>query len=60
MGGGEEYELLLATPDPDRLVEAFRSAGLATPLTVGSCTGHPDQYTCAGLPLPRGGWRHRF
>ena len=26
LGGGEEYELLVATPDPDRLVEAFRSS----------------------------------
>ncbi len=60
LGGGEEYELLVATPHPDRLVEAFRSAGLASPVVIGSCTGHPGRYTRAGLPLPRGGWRHTF
>ena len=45
MGGGEDYELLVATPDPDRLAEAFRAAGPRTPLAVGSCTGHPGRYT---------------
>jgi thiamine-monophosphate kinase len=60
MGGGEDYELLMATPDPDRLVEAFRSAGMASPLAIGACTSHPGQYSRAGLPLPSGGWRHGF
>lgn len=60
LGGGEEYELLVATPDPDRLVEAFRSAGLRTPIAIGQCTGRVDVYQRAGTALPVGGWRHRF
>jgi thiamine-monophosphate kinase len=58
--GGEEYELLVATPDPDRLVAAYRSAGLRPPAAVGRCTGRPGEYLRGGEPLPSGGWRHRF
>jgi thiamine-monophosphate kinase len=60
LGGGEEYELLVATPQPDRLAEAYRSAGLRAPVGIGSCTGREGEYTRAGAPLPSGGWRHRF
>jgi len=58
--GGEDYELLIATPDPDRLVEAFGSAGLRPPVDIGACTGRPGVTTLAGDLLPEVGWRHRF
>ena len=35
--GGEDYELVLATADPGRLVEAFARAGLRSPIPVGWC-----------------------
>ena len=60
MGGGEEYELLVATADPDRLVAAYRAAGLREPLTVGRCTGPGAGVPAGGRPLPPVGWRHRF
>jgi thiamine-monophosphate kinase len=60
MGGGEEYELLVATPDPDRLVAAYRSAGLRDPVTVGRCTDRAEVFERDGQPLPPVGWRHRF
>jgi thiamine-monophosphate kinase len=60
LGGGEEYELLVATPDPDRLVREFRSAGLRAPVEVGECTTRAGEYERAGVPLPTAGWRHRF
>ena len=60
LGGGEDYELLVATGAPDGLVAAFREAGLRAPLPVGWCTDHPGQHTLDGDPLPPGGWRHRF
>jgi hypothetical protein len=50
----------VATGTPDRLVAAFREAGLRDPLPVGWCTDHPGQHTLDGDPLPAGGWRHRF
>jgi thiamine-monophosphate kinase len=58
--GGEDYELLVATGRPERLVGAFRSAGLPPPIPVGTCTGRPGEYTLEDGPLPSGGWRHRF
>jgi thiamine-monophosphate kinase len=60
LGGGEEYELLVATPDPQRLLAAYRSAGLREPTAIGSCTRTRGRYSLNGAPLPAGGWRHRF
>jgi thiamine monophosphate kinase len=58
--GGEDYELVLATPDPGRLMEAFRAAGLRQPLAIGRCTEHAGLFTLEGRPLGTGGWRHQF
>ena len=60
LAGGEEYELVLTTPDPDGLVEAFRAAGLRAPMAIGRCTGEGGVYSLDGGPLPEGGWRHQF
>jgi len=60
LGGGEEYELLVATSDPDTLIRAYREAGLRPPVDVGWCTDRPGEYTLASAPLPEAGWRHRF
>ncbi len=58
--GGEEYELLIATGEPDRLVEAFEAAGLRPPVPIGVCTAKLGEISLDGEPLPSGGWRHRF
>jgi thiamine-monophosphate kinase len=60
MTGGEDYELLIATGDPDELLAAFRGADLATPLVIGRCTDHPGHLAVGGDPLPTGTWLHRF
>ncbi len=60
LGGGEDYELVMTTPDPDRMLEAFRSASLPDPIAIGRCTDRSGHYTYAGRPLPLGGWSHRF
>lgn len=60
LGGGEDYELVLATPDPDGLRAAFASAGLRPPLPIGRCTDRPGAFTLDGGELPEGGWRHSF
>ena len=60
LSGGEDYELVLATPDPDRLRSAFRAEGLRAPLDVGWCTDRPGHRMLDGAPLPAAGWRHRF
>jgi thiamine-monophosphate kinase len=58
--GGEEYELLLATGHPDRLVEAFADAGHRPPVPIGVCTVRHGEIVLNGDPLTPGGWRHRF
>jgi thiamine-monophosphate kinase len=58
--GGEDYELVLATPDPGALVEAYRKAGLRPPLPIGRCTEDVGRLVLGGEPLPPGGWIHRF
>jgi thiamine-monophosphate kinase len=58
--GGEEYELLIATGDPDRLVGAFEVAGLRPPVAIGVCSAEAGRVTLDGAPVPSGGWRHRF
>jgi len=60
LSGGEDYELVLATPDPDRLRAAFRSSGLRDPIEIGTCTGREGEWLLEGRPLGPGGWRHRF
>ncbi len=60
LSGGEDYELVLATPDPDGLREAFAAAGLRRPLDLGRCTDRPGQWLLDDGPLPAAGWRHRF
>ncbi|MGH9081223.1 MAG: thiamine-phosphate kinase [Acidimicrobiales bacterium] len=58
--GGEDYELLIATRTPARLLRAFESAGLRVPLPIGECTADRAALTLDGAPLPAGGWEHRF
>jgi thiamine-monophosphate kinase len=60
LGGGEDYELVVATPDPARLVAAFAEAGLRPPRPVGTCTAAPDERTLAGKPAPALGWQHTW
>ncbi len=60
LDGGEDYELIIATRGPERLVAAFAAAGLRPLLAVGHCTDRTGEHTLAGRPLPLGGWRHTF
>jgi thiamine-monophosphate kinase len=60
LGGGEDYELVVATSDPDGLFTAFEQAGLRRPLAIGSCVEASEGRSLDGGPLPTGGWRHRF
>lgn len=60
LGGGEDYELVVATGDPEGLLAAFEAAGLRPPLPIGRCTGDPTERRLAGRPLALGGWQHEF
>ncbi len=60
IAGGDDYELLIAVPDPDRLEEGFRSAGLPPPVLIGTCTSERGDYRLGAGELPPGGWDHRW
>ena len=60
IAGGDDYELLIAVPDPDRLEEGFRSVGLPPPLLIGTCTSERGDYRLGAGELPPGGWDHRW
>jgi thiamine-monophosphate kinase len=59
LSGGEDFELVIATPDVAALRAAFAAAGLAPPVAVGYVTEDPEERTLAGGPLAREGWQHR-
>lgn len=60
LGGGEDYELVVATGDPEALEAAFARAGLRPPLAIGRCTADPQERTLRGGPLVASGWEHPF
>ena len=60
LGGGEDYELVVTTPDAARLGAAFTRAGLRAPVHIGVCVGDPQRRTWRGEAAPRLGWEHRF
>jgi thiamine-monophosphate kinase len=58
LGGGEDYELLFASSDPDRVEAAFVEAGLIVPRRIGYCTGDVTERRLRDGPLPLLGWEH--
>lgn len=60
IGGGEDYELVITTSRPERLLDQFDRAGLRAPLPIGVCTADPGELILDGRPLPPAGWEHRF
>jgi thiamine-monophosphate kinase len=58
--GGEDYELVVATPSPSDLLSAFEAFGLRVPQAIGRCTERRGERTLAGERLRPGGWRHSF
>ncbi len=60
LGGGEDYELLFAAPDPDRVAAVFVELGLGLPLVIGSCTADPSERRLRHGDLPDVGWEHRW
>ena len=58
LGGGEDFELVIATPAPDRLADAFAAAGLRPPIEIGRCTQDVRERTLRGRPFGRTGYEH--
>jgi thiamine-monophosphate kinase len=62
LGGGEDYELLLAVAESDVDVLGFRfdEAGLREPVRLGRIVENPELRVLGSSPLERLGWQHRI
>jgi thiamine-monophosphate kinase len=60
ISGGEDYELLIATNDADRLRMVFIDRGLAAPITIGRVLEDRTTRTLRGEDLTRRGFQHRL
>ena len=58
--GGEDYELLIATSDPDRLRMIFLDRGLDGPITIGTVVADVASRTLRGEAFERRGWQHQL
>lgn len=59
LGGGEDYELLFTSPDPDLVESTFAEQGLGKPLRIGHCTAEAGERRLRDGDLPVAGWEHR-
>lgn len=57
LGGGEDYELVISTPDPQVLREAFERGGCPAPMEIGVVTSDLER-TLNGLALDASGFAH--
>jgi len=60
LSGGEDYELVVATTDPDALAAVYAEEGLRPPIVMGRCVADRGDRRLKGDPLPRTGWEHRL
>ena len=58
LGGGEDYELVFAAPDPGHMEDAFAESGLGVPIRIGHCTADPTERRLGDRELPVVGWEH--
>jgi thiamine-monophosphate kinase len=58
LGGGDDYELVVAVGDHEALAEAFAAARLRPPIVIGVCTDDAATRTVAGEPVAPAGWEH--
>ncbi len=58
LGGGEDYELVIATAEPERLVATFVTSGLPPPLEIGVCTAESGRRMFGGARLEPVGYEH--
>ena len=60
ISGGEDYELLIVTPNPERLRLIFADRGLREPIEIGWTVEQVDRRTFRGEPFVRNGWQHQL
>lgn len=60
IGGGEDYELLIVTPNVERLRMIFSDRGLRQPIQIGWTVEDVTQRTLRGESFERRGWQHQL
>jgi thiamine-monophosphate kinase len=60
LGGGEDYELLIAAPDDGALAAGFQALGLLVPQRIGVCTADATEHRLGQRSLEATGYQHRF
>lgn len=58
LGGGEDYELIVAAKDAERLRSSFERAGLAAPIEIGRLVEDATVRTLRGAQLEISGYGH--
>ncbi len=61
LGGGEDYELLIAVDEASApgLFDIFAAGGLRPPIKIGAFTADPAVRRLGGRPVERLGWQHQ-
>jgi thiamine-monophosphate kinase len=60
LGGGEDYELLIAASDDGQLEAGFEALGLLPPHRIGVCTSDATEHRFGDETLSTTGYQHRF
>ena len=58
LGGGDDYELVIAHPDGAALKAAFTDVGLRPPFDMGTCLEDPGRRTLGGVAVRPQGFEH--
>ncbi|MEI6701084.1 MAG: thiamine-phosphate kinase [Actinomycetota bacterium] len=58
LGGGDDYELLIATDAPEALELEFSRLGLRAPIRIGTCSDQVEERLLRGQTFEASGWRH--
>jgi thiamine-monophosphate kinase len=60
ISGGEDYELLIVTPNVERLRMIFADRGLRQPIQIGRIVSDVNERTLRGERFDRIGWQHQL
>jgi thiamine-monophosphate kinase len=58
LSGGEDYELIIVTPDPESLLHLSKERSQIQPILIGRTVSDPSVRNFEGQPLTRRGWQH--
>jgi len=60
LGGGEDYELLIAAPEEAGLGDRFAAVGLRDPVRIGTCSADPEERRIGNDPFAPSGYQHQL